>query len=124
MHTHQDDHLLVLHGTRDVEIYTPAHGRIERFVAEPDRVEIAPDRARARGIDVEARRSFDNGWTTGVVLGVLDADEGGAAAQILRRNGLDAQQLRHWLRQSPSQLPAPAAPARSASATDPPLSTV
>ncbi len=31
MHTHQDDNLLVLHGTRTIEIYTPAHGRIERF---------------------------------------------------------------------------------------------
>jgi hypothetical protein len=40
MHTHQDDHLVVLHGTRDVEIYTRAHGRIERFVAEPDRIEM------------------------------------------------------------------------------------
>jgi len=40
MHTHQDDHLIVLHGTRDVEIYTPKHGKIERFVAEPDRIEM------------------------------------------------------------------------------------
>jgi hypothetical protein len=40
MHTHQDDHLIVLHGTRDVEVYTPAHGRVERFVAEPDRLEM------------------------------------------------------------------------------------
>ena len=40
MHTHQDDHLIVLHGTRDVEVYTPAHGRIERFVAESDRIEM------------------------------------------------------------------------------------
>ncbi|MBM3956807.1 MAG: hypothetical protein FJ313_02000 [Gemmatimonadetes bacterium] len=40
MHPHQDDHLLVLHGTRHVEIYTAAHGRIERFIAEPDRIEM------------------------------------------------------------------------------------
>ncbi len=40
MHPHQDDHLVVLHGTRDVEIYTAAHGRVERFVAEPDRIEM------------------------------------------------------------------------------------
>ena len=39
MHPHQDDHLIVLHGTRDVEIYTRAHGRIERFVAEANRIE-------------------------------------------------------------------------------------
>lgn len=40
MHPHQTDHLLVLHGTRDVEIYTPAHGKTERFIAEPDRIEM------------------------------------------------------------------------------------
>jgi hypothetical protein len=40
MHPHQADHLLVLHGTREVEIYTPAHGKIERFIAEPDRIEM------------------------------------------------------------------------------------
>ena len=40
MHTHQVDHLIVLHGTRDVEIYTPENGRVEHFVAEPDRIEM------------------------------------------------------------------------------------
>ena len=38
MHTHQDDNLLVLHGTRYVEIYTPDHGRIEQFTVTPDEV--------------------------------------------------------------------------------------
>ncbi len=47
--------------------------------------------------------------TVHLLLGLLD--EGGAAAQILRRNGLDVQQLRHWLRQPATHLPvyAPAA---------------
>jgi len=31
MHPHQDDNLIVLHGTRYVDIYTPAHGRVESF---------------------------------------------------------------------------------------------
>jgi hypothetical protein len=31
MHAHQDDHLIVLHGTRFVDLYTPSHGRIESF---------------------------------------------------------------------------------------------
>lgn len=39
MHTAQDDNLLVLAGVRHVEIYTHAHGRIERFDCGPDRVE-------------------------------------------------------------------------------------
>lgn len=38
MHTHQDDNLLVLHGVRYVDIYTPAHGRVEQFTVTPDQV--------------------------------------------------------------------------------------
>ncbi len=40
MHPHQDDHLIVLHGTRHVDLYTPAHGEIVRFIAGPDRIEM------------------------------------------------------------------------------------
>ena len=39
MHTYQDDNLLVLHGKRHVEIYTPAHGKVERFLVTPHAVE-------------------------------------------------------------------------------------
>ena len=38
-HPHQADNLLVLHGIRYVELYTPEHGRVEHFVVTPDRVE-------------------------------------------------------------------------------------
>jgi len=38
MHPHQEDNLMVLHGTRFVEIYTPEHGRIERFTVTPSGV--------------------------------------------------------------------------------------
>lgn len=38
MHPHQEDNLMVLHGTRYVEIYTPEHGRIERFTVTPNGV--------------------------------------------------------------------------------------
>lgn len=38
MHTHQDDNLLVLAGTRFVEIYTPEHGKIESFTVTPNSV--------------------------------------------------------------------------------------
>lgn len=38
MHTSQDDNLLVLHGTRDVDIYTPAHGRVEHFTVTAEHV--------------------------------------------------------------------------------------
>jgi len=38
MHTAQDDNLLVLHGTRYVDIYTPQHGRIEHFTVTANHV--------------------------------------------------------------------------------------
>jgi len=39
MHPCQADNLIVLHGTRYVDIYTPEHGRVESFTVSPDRVE-------------------------------------------------------------------------------------
>ena len=39
MHPHQDDNLMVLQGTRYVDIYTRAHGRIESFVITPEKLE-------------------------------------------------------------------------------------
>ncbi|MBA3014965.1 MAG: hypothetical protein KKD63_10080 [Proteobacteria bacterium] len=38
MHPSQDDNLVVLHGTRHVEIYTPEHGRVEEFVVTPNEI--------------------------------------------------------------------------------------
>lgn len=38
MHPSQDDNLLVLHGTRQVEIYTPEHGKIEEFTVTPNEI--------------------------------------------------------------------------------------
>lgn len=39
MHTHQDDNLMVLNGTRYVDIYTPEHGKVESFTIEPNLVQ-------------------------------------------------------------------------------------
>lgn len=38
MHPHQDDNLLVLHGTRYVDLYAPAVGAARAFVVQPDKV--------------------------------------------------------------------------------------
>ncbi len=35
MHPHQEDNLLVLRGSRHIELYTTEHGKIERFEATP-----------------------------------------------------------------------------------------
>jgi len=62
----------------------PEYGfRIKRTLSE------AEDEARRAG-----HEQVD---TSHMLLGLLD--EGGAAGQMLRRNGLDASRLRHWLRQ-------------------------
>ncbi len=38
MHPFQDDNLVVLHGIRDVDIYTPQHGRVEHFQVHPSKI--------------------------------------------------------------------------------------
>jgi hypothetical protein len=38
MHAHQDDNLIVLQGTRYVDIYVRSHGRVESFVVTPGEV--------------------------------------------------------------------------------------
>lgn len=38
MHPCQDDNLVVLHGVRNVDVYTPAHGKLESFVVDPHRI--------------------------------------------------------------------------------------
>jgi hypothetical protein len=38
MHPHQDDNLLVLHGRREVDIYTKEHGKVKHFSVYPDKI--------------------------------------------------------------------------------------
>lgn len=38
MHPHQDDNLIVLYGTRHIDIYSPSHGKIEEFVVTPHQI--------------------------------------------------------------------------------------
>ncbi len=38
MHQHQADHLVVLHGQRNVELYSKKHGKIEHFVVTPNEI--------------------------------------------------------------------------------------
>lgn len=38
MHTSQADNLIVLYGQRDVEIFTPDHGKVEHFTVTPDKI--------------------------------------------------------------------------------------
>ena len=38
MHPNQEDNLMVLYGTRYIDIYTPEHGKIEHFTVTADKV--------------------------------------------------------------------------------------
>lgn len=38
MHPHQQDNLIVLSGTRHVELYNPTHGKIEHFIVTADNI--------------------------------------------------------------------------------------
>jgi len=38
MHPHQDDNLIIPCGVRHIELYTKAHGKIERFTVTKDRI--------------------------------------------------------------------------------------
>jgi len=38
MHPHQADNLMVLHGKRDVYLYTRVHGKVEHFTVYPDKI--------------------------------------------------------------------------------------
>ena len=39
MHPHQDDNLMVMYGTRMVDLYKKGHGKLESFVVTSDRIE-------------------------------------------------------------------------------------
>lgn len=72
MHTHQVDNLLVMHGTRYVDLYTPEHGRVERFTVKPDLV-LHEDRVLFEGACVF-------GWPTGVFHRVVSCENEGSAS--------------------------------------------
>lgn len=38
MHPHQSDNLVVLHGERHVDLYSVAHGKIEKFIVTQDKI--------------------------------------------------------------------------------------
>ena len=71
MHTAQADNLVVLHGARYVELYTPAHGTVESFVVARDHIE-----HNGRVISGAAMLV----WPTGVFHRVRSDDKLGSAS--------------------------------------------
>ncbi len=72
MHAFQDDHLLVLHGVRYVDLYTPAHGRVESFTVAPNRMEHNGERVTDRPAMLV--------WPRGVFHRIRSDDETGSAS--------------------------------------------
>ncbi len=72
MHPHQEDNLMVLHGTRHVEIYTPEHGRIETFTVTPNLV------------SMENGKTFDGAvmlvWPRNVFHRIISCSKEGSAS--------------------------------------------
>ncbi len=82
MHPHQDDNLVVLTGTRVVDIYTRAHGRVENFVVTP------------RQIQKNGQIIFEGAamlvWPRGVFHRILSGEEGSAAINFaVHYKGID-----------------------------------
>jgi len=74
MHPYQEDNLIVLHGTRHVEIYTPQHGRIEKFTVTPH--EILTD---GKVLQVGGAMLC---WPTGVFHRIQSGTEGSASLNL------------------------------------------
>jgi hypothetical protein len=85
MHPHQDDNLIVLQGTRFVDIYTKAHGHIESFTVTSHRIEH------------DGKLVFDGPamlvWPTGVFHRIhSDAKDGSASINFaVRYEGFDVR---------------------------------
>ncbi len=82
MHTAQDDNLIVLHGRREVDIYTPEHGRIEHFSVTPNT------------IHHNGELIFEGGailvWPKGVFHRIVSGEEGSASINLaVHHEGFD-----------------------------------
>jgi len=82
MHPHQDDNLIILHGTRYVELYTRKHGKIENFVVESEVIKKG-DRVVFRGAAMLC-------WPRAVFHRVSSLDEGSVAINFaVHHEGID-----------------------------------
>ena len=82
MHPHQEDNLVVMHGVRYVDIYTPQHGKVESFTVTPDEVR--------RGDEVVAKGGAMLVWPRGVFHRIVSGDDGSASINLARHyDGFD-----------------------------------
>lgn len=82
MHPAQDDNLIVLHGARYVDIYTPAHGHVESFMVTPHLVK--------HGDEIVFDAPAMLVWPCGVFHRIRSADTGSASLNFaVRYEGFD-----------------------------------
>jgi hypothetical protein len=82
MHPRQEDFLLVLHGVRVTDVYTPSHGRVETF-------EVSPYEIRRDG-EVFFPEPAMLVWPCGVFHRIRSGPEGSAAVNFaVRHEGFD-----------------------------------
>ncbi len=113
MHTHQADHLVVLHGRRDIQLFTEEHGRIESLLLTHDRVEkngeLLHDGAamvawpvrvfhRIRSSDAEGSRSVNvaahyEGFDIRTNFSIYDLDTETGRSKCIREGYLDQPQM-------------------------------
>ena len=74
MHPHQEDNLFVLHGKRNVELYMPQHGKIEKFVITPDYIEHNGERILEGGGLIA--------WSTHVFHRITSGQDGSASINL------------------------------------------
>lgn len=74
MHPHQEDNLFVLYGKRNVELYMPEHGKIERFVITPDYIEHNGERILEGGGLIT--------WSTDVFHRITSGENGSASINL------------------------------------------
>lgn len=74
MHPHQEDNLVVLYGTRYVEIYTPQHGQIERFTVTPTSV--------YKNDQLITESSAMLVWSENVFHRIISGEEGSASINL------------------------------------------
>lgn len=74
MHPHQEDNLFVLHGKRNVELYMPEHGKIEKFVITPDYIE--------HNGEVILEGGGLIAWSTNVFHRITSGNEGSASINL------------------------------------------
>lgn len=74
MHPHQEDNLFVLHGTRYIELYTPKHGKVERFTITPDYIEHNGEVILEGGGLIT--------WTTDVFHRIVSGENGSASINL------------------------------------------